>query len=84
MDTTLVVTEGRVARPTCVVPTATISAVVYPVYGVLAQGCNATTSYRCGAVRCSCVVQAACRQLCGAGHSQEGLAGWLGWRARHP
>ena len=46
MDTTLAVTEGRVARPTCVVPTATISAVMYPVYGVLEQGCNATTSYK--------------------------------------
>jgi hypothetical protein len=49
MDSTLAVTEGRVARPVCVVPTATISAVLYPVYGALEKGCNATTSYRCGA-----------------------------------
>ena len=47
LDTTIVVSEGRVARPTCVVPNATITAVLYPVYGVLNQGCNATTSYRC-------------------------------------
>jgi hypothetical protein len=76
MDTTLAVTEGRVARPVCVVPTATISAILYPVYGALEQGCNATTSYRCSAGVRSAAASSRKGQALDA--MQSWIIGWLG------
>ena len=76
MDTTLAVTEGRVARPVCVVPTATISAILYPVYGALEQGCNATTSYRCGAGVRGAAASSRKGQALDAMESR--IIGWLG------
>lgn len=46
MDTTLRVGEGRSAFPTCVLPDAFISAIIWPVYGQLQIGCNSSLSYR--------------------------------------
>jgi hypothetical protein len=46
MDTTLRVGEGRVAYPACVLPQASISAIIWPVYGQLQIGCNSSLSHR--------------------------------------
>ena len=45
-DTTLRVSENKVARPNCIVPGAVVSAIINPVYGNLQAGCNSTRSYR--------------------------------------
>jgi hypothetical protein len=50
MDTTLRVVEGSVSRPSCVMPGAVISGIIWPVYGQLQIGCNSSLSYRWAAI----------------------------------
>lgn len=60
MDTTLRVVEGSVSRPSCVMPGAVISGIIWPVYGQLQIGCNSSLSYSLIAPAClgqrSCAV----------------------------